>query len=289
MYKIDNAIIMAAGCASRFAPISYETHKALIKVKGEVLIERQIKQLKEVGINEIIVVVGYKKEQFEYLKEKFGVILVENKDYLTKNNISSLYYARKYLKNTYICSSDNYFNENPFESCYENSYYSALYSNGETSEWCFEEDSNGFINKVTVGGVNKWYMLGHAFFCKEFSEKFIDILLKIYDNPKYNNYYWENILIDNLDILKMKLKKYNDGFIYEFDSLDELREFDNEYIIDSHSKILKSIAETLNCKQCDIKNLVPLKTDSTAADGFTFDLKDSSYKYIYSTQEITQI
>ena len=45
MPKVDNAIIMAAGLSSRFAPLSYETHKALIKVKGEVLIERQIKQI----------------------------------------------------------------------------------------------------------------------------------------------------------------------------------------------------------------------------------------------------
>ena len=37
--KVDNAIIMAAGTSSRFAPISYERHKALIEVKGEILIE----------------------------------------------------------------------------------------------------------------------------------------------------------------------------------------------------------------------------------------------------------
>ena len=43
-YKVDNAIIMAAGTASRFAPLSFEKPKALIEVRGEVLIERQIKQ-----------------------------------------------------------------------------------------------------------------------------------------------------------------------------------------------------------------------------------------------------
>ena len=46
-YKVENAIIMAAGLSSRFAPLSYEKPKALITVKGEVLIERQIRQLKE--------------------------------------------------------------------------------------------------------------------------------------------------------------------------------------------------------------------------------------------------
>ncbi|MBQ1982979.1 MAG: NTP transferase domain-containing protein, partial [Clostridia bacterium] len=50
MYQVDNAVIMAAGTASRFAPLSYERPKALISVKGEVLIERQIRQLKEAGV-----------------------------------------------------------------------------------------------------------------------------------------------------------------------------------------------------------------------------------------------
>ncbi len=39
-YQVDNAIIMAAGLSSRFAPISYEKPKALIKIKGEILLER---------------------------------------------------------------------------------------------------------------------------------------------------------------------------------------------------------------------------------------------------------
>ena len=85
-YQVDNAIIMAAGLSSRFAPISYEKPKALIEVRGEVLIERQIRQLLEAGINKIILIVGYKKEQFYYLTQKYGVSIIENKDYLTRNN-----------------------------------------------------------------------------------------------------------------------------------------------------------------------------------------------------------
>ena len=68
-----NAVIMAAGTSSRFAPLSHEILKGLIEVRGEILIERQIRQLKEVGIDEIVLVLGYRKEQFEYLRGKFGV------------------------------------------------------------------------------------------------------------------------------------------------------------------------------------------------------------------------
>ncbi len=84
--KVQNAVIMAAGASSRFAPLSYETHKALTVVKGEVMIERQIQQLQEANVPEIFVVTGYKAEQFSSLADKYGVKLVPNPDYLTRNN-----------------------------------------------------------------------------------------------------------------------------------------------------------------------------------------------------------
>ena len=65
--------------------------KALIEVRGEILIERQISQLQDAGIKEIIIVTGYKAEQFEYLKEKYNVILVHNSEYLNIINNASLF------------------------------------------------------------------------------------------------------------------------------------------------------------------------------------------------------
>ena len=93
-YKVDNAVIMAAGASSRFAPLSYEMPKALIPVRGEVLIERQIRQLQEAGVPEIIVVTGYKHECFDYLADKFHVKLVHNPEYHVRNNHSSIYAVR---------------------------------------------------------------------------------------------------------------------------------------------------------------------------------------------------
>ncbi|MCR2023301.1 NTP transferase domain-containing protein, partial [Blautia pseudococcoides] len=175
-YQADNAVILAAGLSSRFAPISYEMPKALTPVRGEVLIERQIRQLREAGIDQVIVVTGYKAEMFEYLKEKLGVILVHNGEYQEKNNHSSIYAVREYLKNTYICCGDNYLNINPFEKNVEQSYYSALYAAGETDEWCMETDGDGIITSVKIGGRDAWYMNGPAFWSEEFSRTFLDIL-----------------------------------------------------------------------------------------------------------------
>lgn len=289
MNKVDNAIIMAAGTSSRFAPLSYERPKALITVKNEVLIERQIRQLKEAGIKDIIIVVGYMKEQFAYLIDKFNVKLVENKDYLTRNNNSSIYVVRDFLNNSYICSSDNYFVLNPFESEVEDSYYAGVYANGKTKEWCMEVDKDGYINQVTIGGSDAWYMLGHVFWNSDFSHKFIEILENEYDKPKTADLLWESIFMNHLDELKMRIRKYDSDVIFEFDTLDELREFDTSYIDNTCSVILKDVAAYLNCKERDIINVKSYKNSNNASAGFTFDVTDDHFEYSYETKKIRRV
>jgi len=283
MYNVDNAIIMAGGVSSRFAPLSYEKPKALITVNGEVLIERQIRQLREVGINEIVVVVGYKKEQFYYLKEKFGVIIVENPEYNTRNNNASIYVAQKYIHNSYICSADNYFTQNQFTKMVEESFYSVVYSNGKTDEWCVDIDNNEYITGVKIGGENSWYMLGHVFWSESFSEKFLGILNDEYNLPQTKNLLWESIYINHIDELKMKVKKYDDNYIFEFDTLDELRKFDKSYINDTKSKILKKIAKQNNCIEKDIVDVSVIKDEKGInAIGFQYKINNEKYSYYYS-------
>ena len=124
-YRVDNAVIMAAGAATRFIPLSLEQPKGLYEVKGQLLVERIIEQLKEAGINDITVILGYKKEMFYYLQEKYGVKFIINDEYNSKNNIWSLYLAKNELKNTYICCCDNFFTENPFHQYEYASFYEA--------------------------------------------------------------------------------------------------------------------------------------------------------------------
>ena len=289
MIKVDNAIIMAAGTSSRFAPLSYEKPKALIEVKGEILIERQIKQLKEAGINSIIVVTGYKAEEFEYLRDKYGVELIHNRQFLNRNNNESIYVSKNRIRNSYICSSDNYFIDNPFSAYEEEAYYSALYSNGETSEWCIEEDENGYISKVTIGGNNSWYMLGHVFWDENFSNKFLSILEKVYNEPETADKLWEQIYIENINSLKMKIKKYDADYIFEFDTLDELRTFDETYTNNTRSKILKRLALQLDCSEGDIVDIKSYKDSDNSAVGFTFRYRANRYKYRYETKELEVI
>jgi CTP:phosphocholine cytidylyltransferase-like protein len=282
MYYVDNAVIMAAGTSSRFAPLSYERPKGLITVKGEVLIERQIRQLKESGINDITVVTGYKAEEFQYLKEKFGIKLANNPYYNTRNNNASIKVVEDILSNTYICSADNYFNQNPFEREVDSAYYAAVYSDGPTKEWCMETDSDGWIRKVTIGGENAWYMLGHTFWDEKFSAAFRTILDEVYDDPGTRDKLWENIYIEHLDQLQMKIRKYPADDIFEFDTLDELRLFDGSYIHNTRSHILKLLSSKLGVTQKEIVHVNCMKDEkSTEAIGFTFDVGGHHYSYLY--------
>lgn len=281
MYKVDNAVIMAAGVSSRFAPLSYEMPKALTEVRGEILIERQIKQLRQVGISEIYVVVGYKAEQFQYLVDKFGVQLIENKEYLIRNNHSSIFAARNVIRNTYICSADNYFIENPFEENVSESYYAAVYAPGATNEWCMHTDRDGWIDHVEVGGHEAWYMLGHAFWSEVFARQLLLFLDDVYEKPETANLFWEDIFIQHLDVLKMKMRKYPDNYIFEFDSIDELREFDESYIANTRSAILKQIAMELGCSERDITDIKPCKMTNTSVTGIRFKTPDGYYIYQY--------
>ncbi len=262
-YKVRNAIIMAAGLSSRFAPISYERPKGTLRVRGEILIERQIRQLRETGIEDITVVVGYKQENFFYLKKKFGVEIVVNQDYLTRNNNGSLYLVREKLGNSFICSSDNYFTENPFEPYVYQAYYAAEYVEGPTKEWCLHTNRSGRITGATIGGADSWTMLGHVYFDRPFAQTFRTILEAEYHLPHTAPKLWESLFIEHVHEFSMVIRKYPAGLINEFDSVDELRAFDPLFMENIDSKIFENITSALGCKSEDIHDFYPLKQGLT--------------------------
>lgn len=274
-----NAIIMAAGTSSRFVPLSVERPKGLVEVKGEILIERQIRQLKEAGITDITLVVGYKAEMFTYLRDKYAVDIVYNEDFARYNNTSSLIRVIEKLDNTFICSSDNYFPENVFTRDSVDSYYSALYAEGKTNEYCLITDAEDQITDVKVGGHDSWYMVGHVFFNHEFSEKFRKLMIKEYCNETTKQGYWEDLYIRYIDQLpKMKINRYKEGDIQEFDSLDELRMFDESYKNDTRSSIVKQICKQLEVEEACVHAFRNIKHKGNYLQ-FQFKVYDDVYEY----------
>lgn len=277
-YKVDNAIIMAAGMSSRFAPLSYEKPKGLLQVKGEILIERQIRQLQAAGIHDITVVVGYMKEQFFYLQDKFGVSLVVNEDYWRWNNVSSLIRVRDRLHNTYICSSDNYFSDNPFEPYVYRAYYAAVQFPGHSQEWGLVTDRHDRIVGIDHTPVDAWCMMGHAYFDRAFSATFCQLMVEEYDTDLVRLNLWEALFERHLDVLDMHIRRYPSGAIREFDSLDDLRAFDDRYVGDSGSAIFANICSVLHCKEREIEGIEVLNKGLTNLS-FKFSVRNTPYVY----------
>lgn len=280
-----NAVILAAGTSSRFVPLSAEIPKGLLEVKGEVLIERQIRQLREAGIDDITIVAGYKAEMFGYLRDRFNVDIVVNEDYRRYNNTSSLIRVLDRLGDTYICSSDNYFPHNVFKGEPGMSYYSALYAEGDTKEYCLDVDADDMITGVRVGGHDAWYMVGHVYFSKEFSERFIPILRQEYENADIRRSYWEDVYIKHIEELPgMQVRRYEAHDIEEFDTLDELRAFDAEYLRNTRSAIVADIARRLGCGEEEVDGFCNIPHDGDHLL-FTFRKDGAAYRYDGSSSD----
>ncbi|WP_139653401.1 phosphotransferase [Raoultibacter phocaeensis] len=278
-YRVENAVIMAAGFASRFAPISYDKPKGLLNVKGDVLIERQIRQLKEAGIDDITIVVGYKKEQFFYLEDLFGVSLVVNEEYTVRNNHSSLWLVREKLGNTYVCSSDNYFPNNVFSRYEYEANIPGVLVEGRVTEWVMELGKDDRIIEYGETTCDDRYVaLGQVYFDRTFSKAFVGILAREYDLPQTKPKLWDQIFAEHTKDLYMVMKPFEPGSILEFDSLDDLRAFDPDFIVNVDSAILDNICSILGCSRTDIHGVQPIKEGLTNLS-FRFSACGSEYVY----------
>ena len=298
-YRVDAAVILAAGFGSRFVPLTFETPKGLLEVFGEPMVERQIKQLKSAGITDIAVIVGYMKEKFEYLTDKYGCTIIYNPDYENKNNISSIYAARDFLKdkNAYILSSDNWIRENMYHAYEGGAWYSAVHFSGTTSEWVLVTDKKGRITDTYPGGRDCNCMMGPAYFSRDFSESFLPVLERYYSMPGTDDYYWENVFMDMLNgTAKKRLNAFfgripelelcgkaemyinlqPDDNVYEFENLEELRLFDKKYVDDSGSEAMQLVSRVFDVPESKICNIRRLKAGMTN-NSWLFSIDSASY------------
>ena len=216
------AILLAAGMGTRLRPLTLETPKSLIKVNGKPLLERQIEFLKEKGINEIIVVTGYLKEKFEYLKEKYGVNLVFNDKYDIYNNIYSMYLVREYLENSYVIDADVYINRNFILSDINKSTYFSAYKKDVKNEWkiCFDE--NNKVNNIEIINGDGFILCGVSYWSKYDAKLIKSRIENEVESGNFIDLYWDDIVKNNIKDLDIRIKKINNNDIYEIDNIDEL-------------------------------------------------------------------
>lgn len=106
-------------------------------------------------------------------------------------------------------------------------------------------------------------MVGHAYFDTEFSRKFVALLESEYDLPVTADKLWEQIYVDHIGEFDMVLKKYPEGAIFEFDSLDEVRGFDPYFMQNVDSEVFDNIVRVLGCSKDEIHDVYPLSQGLT--------------------------
>lgn len=277
---MKNAIILAAGKSMRLAPFTYERPKGMFRVKGEILIERQIEQLKEAGVRDIYIVVGYMKEKFFYLEQKYGVHLISNNTFSKKGNLYSLYKAKDFLGDTYICCADHYFRINPFldENPQNISYRACSYRKGEFLEFAVDYSDAKVITGFSVGGKDKMAMVGQAYFNSQFSKRFRDLMEMEIDQFGISNLFWEEFYGRHQKDLTLYLREIGEQDVLEFDSIEDLCQFDSEFLYNVDSEIISNICGVLKCNP---KSIVDIAVIQAGLTNVSFRFSVDGIQYVY--------
>lgn len=232
-------LILAAGMGRRLENYIKGKIKCMLEIKGQTLISRQIAALKSVGIQKIVIVCGYKKDDLKrYITENvkgIEIVFIDNDSYETTNNIYSVFLAREYLKNddTLLIESDLIFEESIIREIVDDK-SSNIVAVSKYKTWMdgtVVTIDNNYINNIYTKkefnseNIRNYYKTMNIYkLSRNFSvEQYVPYLERYILENKKNEFY-EVIfkeLIQNKDI-KLKAKIFNKEKWYEIDTIQDL-------------------------------------------------------------------
>lgn len=266
-----NAIILAAGFGMRMVPINTETPKGLLEIKGERLIECTIRQLHEVGITEIYVVVGFMKEQYEYLIDEYGVDLIVAPDYASKNNLHSLKTAADHLSNSYIIPCDIWCEKNPYSRNELYSWYMVSDLVDDDSTVRVNRKQELVVQKEQAGGNA---MIGICYLLEAEAAIVRERLEELGRDSRYDGAFWEETLYRK-DRMIVTARVVHAADAVEINTYEQLREIDSDSS-QLQTDAIQVICEALGAQQDEVTNITVLKKGMTNRS-FLFSCKDKKY------------
>ena len=229
-YRAKRAVFIAAGFGSRLVPITFNTPKPLVRVKGSRIIDHLIDACLEAGIEEIYIVRGYLAEQFDQLHYKYPMIkFLENPVYNEANNISSSLIAKDLLSNAYVFEADLLLSNPKIITKYHYTSDFLAIKKERTDDWCFEV-KDGVITEEKVGGEDCWQMVGISYWNKEDGLKLSKDIPDVFSTPGGKERYWEQVpLVYRKKNYAVEVRECFDDDIVEIDTFKELKKIDPTY------------------------------------------------------------
>ena len=231
-YRVKRAIFLAAGFSARLLPITLNTPKPLVRVRGQRIIDSLIDACLEAGISDIYVVRGYLPDQFDQLLYKYPMIkFMENPIYNESNNISSAMVARYMLSNAYVFEADLLLSNTALIKRYQYNSNILGIKKDRTDDWCVVvKDGTIVEEKVGGEGDNIWRLLGISYWSEADGHKLSNDLLETYQAPGGKERYWEQVpLLYCKDHYVVEIRPCTEEDITEIDTFRELKQIDKTY------------------------------------------------------------
>ena len=229
-YRAKRAVFIAAGFGSRLVPITFNTPKPLVRVKGTRIIDHLLDACLEAGIEEIYIVRGYLAEQFDQLLYKYPTIkFLENPVYNEANNISSSMIAKELLSNAYVFEADLLLSNPKIITKYHYTSDFLAIKKDRTDDWCFEVKDK-VITEEKVGGEDCWQMVGISYWNEEDGRKLASDIPEVYSMPGGKERYWEQVpLVYKKKNYAVEVRECFEEDIVEIDTFKELKQIDPTY------------------------------------------------------------
>lgn len=231
-YRVKRAVIIAAGFGSRLVPVTLNTPKPLVRVKGKRIIDSMIDAVLAAGITEIYIVRGYLGEQFDQLLYKYPMIkFIENPVYNESNNISSIVCASYLLRNAYVMEADLLLYNPKLITKYQYMSNYLAVPVDKTNDWCFYTE-NGRIVRMELGGTNCYHMFGVSYWTEEDGAKLVDHIKEVYQAPGGKERFWDQVALEyHVNDYNIAVRECSFGDIVEIDTFNELKSLDKTYAL----------------------------------------------------------
>ena len=226
------ALILAAGVSRRLYPQTYNTPKCLLEVGGKPIINYQLEALREIGINNITMIIGYHREMLvESVEKNFPEInfkFIVNHHYFETNTAYSVYVGREALSDQHLLmNAAVVYPKELLSKLYHSSFKNVLAVDIKS---CGREEVkviDGGQNKITAIGKDLiedqclGEFIGVAKFSSEFMNEFVNALGQLIEAGGKNDYFEAGIE----HLLEKQLVHYVDVSEYpclEIDFIEDL-------------------------------------------------------------------